>query len=70
MRIVDDLDSSRVKQDAKLVAGIGEIVVSVFRTIQRDALPLPGVFAPSRYEPPKEVAEKALKGKAISHGVA
>jgi hypothetical protein len=68
---VDDPDSTRVKNDANLMSGIGEIVVSVFRTTQVDASPPPGGnFTVSQYAPPSEVSEKALKGKAISHGVA
>jgi hypothetical protein len=67
---VDDTDPSRIRQDTKLIAGIGEIVVSVFRTTPQDAVFSRNVFAPPQYQPPTEVAEKAVKGKAISHGVA
>ncbi|KAE8440358.1 hypothetical protein EG329_008340 [Mollisiaceae sp. DMI_Dod_QoI] len=69
--IVDDTDSTRVREDAKAIAGIGEIVISVFRTLQRDPiLPPPANYRTAQHSPPAEVAEKALKGKAISHGVA
>jgi hypothetical protein len=68
---VDDPDSIRVRNDAKLMSGIGEIVVSVYRTAQVEATPPPpGNFTVSQHAPPSEVSEKALKGKAISHGVA
>ncbi|CZR55409.1 uncharacterized protein PAC_05296 [Phialocephala subalpina] len=67
---VDDADSTRVKEDVKAVAGLGEISVSVFRTMQRDPiLPVPANYASPQHTPPTEVAEKALKGKAISHAV-
>ncbi|KAK0104436.1 hypothetical protein ONS95_004726 [Cadophora gregata] len=67
---VDDPDSSRVKKDAKALAGIGEIVVSVHRAVQRDSNPpVVGNYNLAQHKPPEEVAEKALKGKAISHGV-
>jgi len=67
---VDDPDSHRVKKDAKALAGIGEIVVSVHRAVQRDSnIPAVGNYNLAQHKPPAEVAEKALKGKAISHGV-
>lgn len=50
---------------------MGDIVVSVFRTSQReDFLPPLGGYNTNSHIPPSEVAEKALKGKAISCGVA
>ncbi len=67
---MDDSDSTRVKQDAKLVEGMGEIIVSVFRTAQREQLQPYIPQNRNRYDPVSEVAEKALKGRAISHGVA
>lgn len=68
---MDDTDSSRVKEDVKVVTGLGEISISVFRTMQRDPiLPVPPNYATPQHTPPTEVAEKALKGKAISHAVA
>lgn len=66
---MDDADSARVKEDIKSVAGLGEIVISVFRTLQRDPILPPANFRTSQHFPLDEVAEKALKGKAISHGV-
>lgn len=67
---VDDPDSHRVKKDAKALAGIGEIVVSVHRAVQREVNhPVVGNYNLAQHKPPAEVAEKALKGKAISNGV-
>ncbi|KAH7319472.1 hypothetical protein BKA65DRAFT_514582 [Rhexocercosporidium sp. MPI-PUGE-AT-0058] len=67
---VDDPDSHRVKKDAKALAGIGEIVVSVHRAVQKEVnAPAVGNYNLAQHKPPAEVAEKALKGKAISHGV-
>lgn len=69
---VDDQDSTRVKNDAKAMKNIGEIVVAVFRTVQTEQhFVSPIDYDPiTQHNPPAEVAEKALKGKAISHGVA
>ncbi|KAH6702984.1 hypothetical protein BKA61DRAFT_199678 [Leptodontidium sp. MPI-SDFR-AT-0119] len=67
---VDDPDSNRVKKDTKALAGIGEIVVSVHRAMQRESIvPVVANYNVAQHKPPAEVAEKALKGKAISHGV-
>ncbi|CZT46851.1 uncharacterized protein RSE6_07352 [Rhynchosporium secalis] len=67
---VDDPDSHRVKKDAKALTGIGEILVTVHRTVQKDVtMPATGNYITSQHKLPTEVAEKALKGKAISHGV-
>jgi len=65
---VDDGDETRIRADAQKVKGVGEILVHVHRTsksLKRR------VFVPKvRLESStKEVAEKALKGKALSHGV-
>jgi hypothetical protein len=71
MFTVDDADSTRVQQDIQTVAGLGEICVSVFRTLQRDPIVPPlADYRTAQYTPVAEVSEKALKGKAISHGVA
>ncbi|KUJ24531.1 uncharacterized protein LY89DRAFT_776627 [Mollisia scopiformis] len=70
LKKVDDTDSTRVRQDSRAVIGIGEIVISVFRTLQRDPILPPPLYRSTVYNPIEEVAEKALKGKAISHGVA
>src|ERR1700712_2118028 len=49
---------------------MGDIVVSVFRTYQKEIfLPPPAGYNTNSDIPPSEVAEKALKGKAISCGV-
>jgi hypothetical protein len=65
---VDDGDSARVKDDVKLATGLGEIIVYVHRCnmeplIERNYAPT------SLATPPAEIAEKALKGQSISHGV-
>jgi hypothetical protein len=65
--IVDDADSDRVKADAKLANGLGEIVVHVHRAIA--GLSLTALSTSAVKEPTNEIAEKALKGQAISHGV-
>jgi hypothetical protein len=64
------MDSARVKADAKLADGLGEILVVVHRcntiaTVQHFHRHNP---AP-RTQTTTEIAEKALKGRAISHGV-
>lgn len=63
---VDSDDSEQVRRDSKLMAGVGEVIVYVHRT-RREGLERMMV----RPEPKvvKEVAEKALKGQAISHSV-
>ena len=66
---MDDPDSRRVKKDAKALAGIGEIVVSVYRAVQKETNTPVANYNMAHYKPPAEVAEKALKGKAISQGV-
>ena len=52
----------------KLVSGLGEIVVSVFRTRYEAQVDWP---IPSKLlnDAPTEIAEKALKGRALSHGI-
>ncbi|KAK2625524.1 hypothetical protein QTJ16_004836 [Diplocarpon rosae] len=71
LALVDDPDSTRVKRDVKALAEIGQIVVSVFRAEHRDVYLPPLVnYSSAHHRPPAEVAEKALKGQAISHGVA
>lgn len=60
-----------MKEDIKLADGLGEIVVHVHRSNQKE---VPGWdVAPGASSVGKEVteiSEKALKGKAISHGIA
>ena len=65
--LVDDPDSTRIKNDAKLLTErIGEIVVTIFRTTDTN-IDEPIIF--SRHQPPTEISEKALKGRAISNRV-
>ncbi len=60
-----------MKEDIKLADGLGEIVVYVHRSNQTE---VPGwnVYGNvnSAGKTVTEISEKALKGKAISHGVA
>ena len=56
-------------KDAKLITGIGEIVLSVYRTTQIGMEEPLGRYNRSERATPKEIAEKALKGQALSHGV-
>jgi hypothetical protein len=58
-------------EDAKLIAGMGEITVLFHRTCRSSRAPK----AHRSYKPlestlPEEISEKALKGQALSHGVA
>jgi hypothetical protein len=66
--VVDDADSNRVKNDAKLASGIGEIVVYAYRSRHEKQA---GRNRPTRAlnGAPSEISEKALKGRALSHGV-
>jgi len=63
---VDSDDNEQVLRDAKLMTGVGEVIVYVHRTRREGSeqmmvRPEPKVV--------KEVSEKALKGQAISHSV-
>ena len=58
-------------EDAKLIAGMGEITVLCHRIHRTSRVP----NAHQSYKPlestlPEEIAEKALKGQTLSHGVA
>lgn len=64
---VEDTARSQVKEDTKVVEiGLGEVLVAAYRT--RDSERPISTSAPLR-EAPSQIAEKALKGKALSHGV-
>ncbi|TAQ91575.1 hypothetical protein B7494_g9 [Chlorociboria aeruginascens] len=66
---VDTSDPVRVNKDVKLAKGLGEIIVIV-HCANEDHIPLPvRIHRRNNFEPVKEIAEKALKGQAISHGV-
>jgi hypothetical protein len=56
-----------VKEDAKLARGLGEIIVHVHRATQGQ--PRSYNYNPELKASATEIAEKALKGQAISHGV-
>lgn len=57
-----------MKEDAKLVFGIGKIVISVYRTREEARDGWTATNLPLN-DTPIEIAEKALKGRALSHGV-
>lgn len=69
IRKIDDADSHRVTNDAKAVPEIGEIVVRVYRARKEAAVREQRRFR-TLNDSPTEIAEKALKGQALSHGVA
>ncbi|KAH8679979.1 hypothetical protein BGZ60DRAFT_241558 [Tricladium varicosporioides] len=66
---VDDTDNNRVKSDIKLAENLGEIVVHFHGTTEGQA---PELYVPKNQNEGAvtEISEKALKGQAISHGVA
>jgi hypothetical protein len=64
------MDSARVKSDAKLADGLGEILVVVHRCDKEGSRQTSHLHRPApRIPTTTEFAEKALKGRAISHGV-
>ena len=68
MITVDDADSARVKKDVELTRELGVIILTVHRTTEIDR-----EWAENSvelHEIPSEISEKALKGQAVSHGVA
>jgi hypothetical protein len=67
---VDDKDSARVQSDVKLAQGLGEIVVHAHRVVKSNVLKKSTESAskPQR-DAVSEISEKALKGRAVSHGV-
>ncbi|KAI1115092.1 hypothetical protein F5Y14DRAFT_460911 [Nemania sp. NC0429] len=65
MSIVDDRNAARIQKDIKATKDLGIIQIEVERHIYRGELP-PSQDADSTTTT-LEVAEKALKGKAISH---
>lgn len=66
---VDSSDSDRIKSDINLVKALGEIVVVAYRAHNGGRKVFKGARGGGGYGAPSEVAEKALKGQAISHGV-
>lgn len=66
---VDDVDTSRVKRDVDLAKGLGEITVTVHRVEEKPRVSQKNKQYRSMEEGITEISEKALKGKAISHGV-
>ncbi|KAM3067561.1 hypothetical protein ACMFMF_009560 [Clarireedia jacksonii] len=65
---VDDAESDRIKADTKLIDNLGEILVSVFGFTRGGVRALSSRNSPAK-SLVREVAEKALKGKTVSHGV-
>lgn len=68
IQLVDDADSSRVKSDLKLADGLGEIVVVVYRCTPTSEVAHHSGKSKDM-SPVTEISEKALKGRAVSHGV-
>lgn len=64
---VDSADAAQVRMDAKHVAKVGEIIVSVYNT--RLGHIEEASYATNNPREVREVSEKALKGQAISHSV-
>lgn len=64
---VDDAKPGRIKEDAKVVDGLGLIEVKIYRATSRGCSNRP---TRSRAIESKdlEVSEKSLKGRALSHG--
>lgn len=62
------MDSTRVMSDANVVSGIGEILIVAYRSREEEGHSYHS--KQSVNSAPNEVAEKALKGQALSHGVA
>ncbi|OIW27445.1 hypothetical protein CONLIGDRAFT_633807 [Coniochaeta ligniaria NRRL 30616] len=65
MKIVDRDDAKAAKRDTERAAGLGSIRVEVWRSLNK------GLTDPVEQAPKKtdmSIAEKALKGRAISHG--
>ena len=64
------MDSARVKADVKLADGLGEILVVVHRCNTTGVIPSSRRYKLAARAPAtSEIAEKALKGRAISHGI-
>ena len=67
---MDDVNPARVKEDARLAKGLGEIVVKVHRTVIKYApVNRNAKVGVERKKTVTEIAEKALKGQAIDLGV-
>ncbi|CAG8956667.1 hypothetical protein HYFRA_00012211 [Hymenoscyphus fraxineus] len=66
---IDDANADRIASDTKITnQGLGEIVVVVWRVICKDD-ELKVTRRRKAFKNVSQVSEKALKGKAISHGV-
>lgn len=65
--IVDDASKTRIDNDIEQAKGLGQIVVEIWRDEETGVPCRPRVSQPNIVVQ-SEIAEKALKGKAISHG--
>lgn len=63
---MDDTDTRRVKQDIKRAKHLGLIEVKVRRVLVGETIPEPQYRDKENAE--FSIAEKALKGRAVSHG--
>ncbi|KAI1469458.1 uncharacterized protein F4812DRAFT_470407 [Daldinia caldariorum] len=66
--VVDDSNKSRVEKDVKIARHLGLIQVKVFRCIPLGTYRKPTPRSDFQQSDKLELAEKSLKGKAISHG--
>ncbi|CAG8971160.1 hypothetical protein HYALB_00010135 [Hymenoscyphus albidus] len=67
---VDDANADQIASDIKITnQGLGEIVVVVRRIVYKDHVLKVARRDEKAFENVSQVSEKALKGKAISHGV-
>jgi hypothetical protein len=57
-----------VKNDSRMVSGLGEILVCAYRTRSEIDTEWTAASRPLK-DAPTEIAEKALKGQALSHGI-
>jgi hypothetical protein len=64
---VDDVQSERVEQDREIAKSLGVIEVKVYRGIDQGTHAATARAAKNDQKS-FELAEKSLKGKAISHG--
>lgn len=62
---MDDSSKSRVTRDTELARNLGQIRVRVWRAVDLHTRSLPHTVTRSPFT--GQLAEKALKGKAISH---
>lgn len=66
--LVDDAPKERIEKDLKTAKGLGTIEVKFTRAIEHGPLPARTRDGSSVNLTSFELAEKSLKGKAVSHG--